>query len=128
MRLTLTALFFYDAKVLLGTVENNNQTEKSVCLVGYRINGVDYWIATDRRDLTAEQIAQIYKLRWNIEFFFALWKRSLRVYHLIARSKYGLMVQISGGLTSYLLLVIYCHKNHGEPVSIKRVRQLRIQI
>jgi hypothetical protein len=46
----------------------------------------------------------------------------------IARSEHGLMVQILGGLITYLLLAIYCHKNHGEPVSIKRVRQLRIQI
>jgi len=122
------SIVFYDADVLLGTVGNNNQTEKSVRLVGYRVNGVDYWIATDRRDLTAEQIAQIYKLRWSIENFFAWWKRHLRVYHLIARSKYGLMVQILGGLITYLLLAIYCHKNYGEPVSIKRVRQLRIQI
>jgi len=122
------SIFFYDAEVLLGTVENNNQTKKPVRLVGYRVDGVDYWVATDRRDLTAEQIAKIYKLRWNIEKFFAWWKRHLRVYHLIARSEYGLMVQILGGLITYLLLAIYCHKNHGEPVSIKRVRQLRIQI
>jgi hypothetical protein len=118
----------YDSEVLLGTVDNNNQTKKSVRLVGYRVDGVDYWVATDRRDLTAEQIAEIYKLRWNIEKFFAWWKRHLRVYHLIARSEYGLMVQILGGLITYLLLAIYCYKNHGEPVSIKRVRQLRIQI
>ncbi len=102
--------------------------EKPVRLVGYRINGVDYWIATDRKDLTSEQIAKIYKLRWDIENFFAWWKRHLRVYHLIARSEYGLMVQILGELITYLLLTIYCHKNYGEPVSIKRVRQLRIQI
>ena len=119
---------FYDSEVLLGTVDNNNQTKKSVRLVGYRVDGVDYWVATDRRDLTAEQVAEIYKLRWNIEKFFAWWKRHLRVYHLIARSEYGLMVQILGGLITYLLLAIYCYKNHGEPVSIKRVRQLRIQI
>ena len=122
------SIVFYDAKVLLGTVENNNQTEKPVRLVGYRVDNVDYWVATDRRDLTAEQIAQVYKLRWEIEKFFAWWKRHLRVYHLIARSEYGLMVQILGGLITYLLLAIYCHKNHNESVSIKRVRQLRIQI
>jgi len=123
-----SSIVFYDAEVLLGTVENNNQTENSVRLVGYRVDGVDYWVATDRRDLTAEQIAKIYKLRWQIENFFAWWKRHLRVYHLIARSEYGLMVQILGGLITYLLLAIYCHTNHKEPVSIKRVRQLRIQI
>jgi hypothetical protein len=77
------SIVFYDAEVLLGTVENNNQTKKPIRLVGYRVDGVDYWVATDRRDLTAEQIAKIYKLRWNIEFFFAWWKRHLRVYHLI---------------------------------------------
>ncbi|MFH2219326.1 MAG: IS4 family transposase [Pseudomonadota bacterium] len=122
------SIVFYDAEVLLGTVENNNQTQKTVRLVGYHIDGVNYWAATDRRDLTAEQIAQIYKLRWEIETFFAWWKRHLRVYHLIARSEYGLMVQMLGGLITYLLLAIYCHKNHNEPVNIKRVRELRIQI
>jgi len=97
-------------------------------LVGYRVAGVDYWIATDRRDLTAEQIAGIYKLRWRIENFFAWWKRHLHVYHLIARSPYGLMVQILTGLITYLLLAIHCHEKHGEAVSIKRVRELRLKI
>ena len=122
------SIVFYDAEALLGTTENNNQTKKPVRLVGYRVDDVDYWVVTDRRDLTAEQIAQVYKLRWNIEKFFAWWKRHLRVYHLIARSEYGLMVQMLGGLITYLLLAIYCHQNHGEHVSIRRVRQLRIQI
>ena len=122
------SIVFYDAEVLLGTAQNNNQIRESVRLVGYRVDNVDYWVATDRRDLTGEQIADVYKLRWEIESFFAWWKRHLRVYHLIARSKYGLMVQIYGGLITYLLLAIYCHKTHGERVSIKRVRELRIQI
>ena len=47
---------------------------------------------------------------------------------LIARSQYGLMVQILSGLITYLLLAIFCHQQYGEKVSIKRVRQLRIQI
>ena len=114
--------------MLLGTKQNKKQSQKSVRLVGYHIAGVDYWIATDRRDLTAEQIAEVYKLRWNIENFFAWWKRHLRVYHLIARSRYGLMVQILAGLITYLLLAIHCHQNHREPVNIKLVRKLRIKI
>ena len=87
-----------------------------------------YWIATNRYDLSAEQIALIYKLRWDIEKFFAWWKRHLKVYHLIARSEYGLMVQILAGLITYLLLAIYCREQHNEKVSIKRVRELRIKI
>ena len=94
----------------------------------YEVDGVKYWIATDRYDLTAEQIAAAYKLRWDIENFFAWWKRHLKVYHLIARSEHGLMVQILAGLITYLLLAIYCHRQFNERVSIKRVRQLRITI
>jgi len=35
-------------------------------------------------DLTAEQIAKAYKLRWEIETFFAWWKQHLSVYHILA--------------------------------------------
>ncbi len=118
---------FFDAKVLLGT-SNVNQTEKPVRLVGYIVEGKTYWVATDRFDLSAEQVALVYKLRWDIESFFSWWKRHLKVYHLFARSENGLMVQILSGLITYLLLAIYCHEQHGEPVSIRRVRQLRNQI
>jgi len=120
-------IVFYDAIVLLGTA-GINQTEKSLRLVGYEVDNVKYWIATNRYDLSAEQIAAAYKLRWDVENFFAWWKRHLKVYHLIARSEHGLMVQILAGLITYLLLAIYCHEQHNEKVSIKRVRQLRIQI
>jgi hypothetical protein len=121
------SIVFYDNVVLLGT-KGINQTEKELRLVGYRIDGKDFWIATNRHDLTAEEVAQVYKLRWNIETFFGWWKRHLKVYHLIARSEYGLMVQILGGLITYLLLAIYCREQHQEPVSISRVRELRNQI
>ena len=110
--------------VFLGT-SGVNQTKKPVRVVGYKIAGVKYFVATDRYDLTAEQIATVYKLRWNIETFFKWWKKHLKVYHLIARSKYGLMVQILAGLITYLLMAIYCHEQFNEPVSIKRIRQLR---
>ncbi len=119
---------FYDALVLLGT-PNQNQTKMPVRVVGYKIAGVKYYVATDRHDLTAEQIATVYKLRWTIEDFFKWWKEHLKVYHLIARSEYGLMVQILSGLiTYYLLLAIYCRNEFNEKVSVKRVRQLRTAI
>jgi len=121
------SIVFYDAIVLLGT-PGVNRTEKPLRLVGYEIDGIKYWVATNRYDLSAEQIAMIYKLRWDIEKFFGWWKRHLKVYHLIARSEYGLMVQIIGGLITYLLLAIYCHEQYNEKVSIKRVRELRTKI
>jgi len=118
---------FYDSLVLLGT-PGVNQSKEPVRVVGYQIENVKYYVATDRHDLTAEQIATVYKLRWTVESFFKWWKEHLKIYHLIARSEYGLMVQILGGLITYLLMAIYCLKEFNEKVSIKRVRQLRTTI
>lgn len=115
---------FYDAVVLLG-IPGQNQTVRPVRVVGYKIAGVKYYVATDRHDLTADQIATVYKLRWTIESFFKWWKKHLKVYHLISRSKHGLMVQLLGGLITYLLMAIYCREQFNEEVSIKRVRELR---
>jgi hypothetical protein len=118
---------FLDVLALLGTA-NQNQTEKPVRVVGYRVDNKEFYVATDRFDLSAEDIALIYKLRWDIEIFFGWWKQHLNVYHLIARSAHGLMAQILGGLITYLLLAIYCHEEHREKVNINRVRELRINI
>jgi transposase len=103
------SIIFYDAIVLLGQA-GINETKRELRLVGYHVGSKKIWVTTDRFDLTAEQIALIYELRWNIEKFFAWWKRHFRVYHLITRSKHGLMVQILSGLITYLLLAIYCHE------------------
>ncbi len=121
------SIVFFDSIVLLGSPDMN-QTQIPLRLVGYKAGSTEYWIAANRCDLTAEQAAAAYKLRWEIENFFAWWKRHLKVYHLTARSKHGLMIQILAGLITYLLLAIYCHQQFNEKVSIRRVRQLRIQI
>jgi len=118
---------FYDVVVLLGT-KGINQTEQPVRVIGYQVDGKRYWLATDRFDLTADEIMGIYKLRWNIETFFGWWKQHLNVYHRLTRSAYGMMVQLLAGLITYLLLAIYCHDVFDEPVSVKRVRQLRNNI
>lgn len=123
----LSSIVFYDGVCLLGT-KGVNQTEKPVRIVAYRVGRKAYWIATDRHDLSAEDVAVAYKLRWNIEIFFGWWKRHLNVYHLISRSLHGLMVQILAGLITYVLLAIYCHEEYGEKVNIKRVRELRHRI
>jgi hypothetical protein len=60
---------FYDVFALPGTPDVN-QTENPVRLVGYRVDGKKYWVATDLYDITAEEVAYIYKLRWDIEIFF----------------------------------------------------------
>lgn len=120
-----TAIFFF-AQVLLG--DEAHRMAHPVFLVGFKSQGKTYWIATDREDLTAEQITLIFSLRWGIETFFAWWKRHLKVYHLICRNEHGVLLQLLAGLITYLLLVIYFHRRYGERPSLKRLRQLRWDI
>ena len=122
-----TGPVFFDALMRLGS-PRAKQTQRPVRVVGYRVDGKAYWVATSRVDLPATDIALIYKLRWDIEKFFGWWKQHLNVYPLIARSPYGFMIQVLGGLITYLLLAIYCHKHFQERVSVNRVRELRINI
>jgi len=121
-----TPLFFF-AKVRLG--DQAHRMEHPVYLVGFRNRGKAYWVITDRDDLTAEQIAFIFSLRWEIERFFAWWKKHLKVYHLISRNPHGVLLQVLAGFITYLLLVLYFHQTYGEQQpSIRRLRQLRRQI
>lgn len=120
-----TAIFFF-AKVHLGAAAHRMQ--QPVYLVGFRSRGTIYWVVTDRADLTAEQIAFIFAFRWEIEVFFAWWKRHLKVYHLISRNRHGVLLQLLAGLLTYLLLVLYCQQHYGERPSLHRLRELRWQI
>lgn len=125
--LKTSKLIMKDAKVILGSLDSNKTTEP-VRLIIYKVDGTTYYVATNRFDLTAEKIALIYKLRWQVEKFFAWWKRHLKVYHLLSRSEHGLLVQILSGLITYFLFSIYCNNCFKEKVSIRRIRQLRNHI
>ncbi len=111
---------FYDVVVLLGT-PGRNQTASRSDVVGYQIAEVKYYVVTDRHYLTAEQIATVYKLRWTIESFFKWWKKHLKIYHLIARSKYGLLFQMLDGLITYLLMAIYCREQFNGQDEIDKI-------
>jgi hypothetical protein len=118
---------FFFAKVQLGG--EKNRMKHPVYLVGFRVKRKVYWVATSRTDLTAEQIAFIYFLRWEIEKLFAWWKRHLKVYHLISRDRHGVLLQLLAGLITYLLLALYCYQCYGErKPTIRRLRELRRRI
>jgi hypothetical protein len=120
-----TSLFLF-AKILLG--DPAHKMRHPLYLVGFKAEGKIYYIVTDRSDLSAEQIAFIFSLRWAIETFFAWWKRHMKVYHLIGRNEQGLLVQLLSGLITYLLLVIYFHRSYQKAPSLERLRELRWKI
>lgn len=114
---------FFHAEVYLG--DDAHRTRYPVRLIGLRRGRKRFFIVTNRTDLSAFQIAAIYRMRWHIETFFAWWKAHLNVYHLIGRSEHGLFMQLLAGLITYLLLVIYFFQQNGRSPSIHQLRQLR---
>jgi IS4 transposase len=64
-------------------------------------------IATNRLDLPAELIGEIYRLRWMIETFFRMFKQLLGCRHLFSTKPYGVEIQVYCGIIACLLIMLY---------------------
>ena len=61
-------------------------------------------ILSNDLDAPADEIADLYKRRWQIELFFRLMKQTLKIRHFIGRSQNAVRIQVAVALVAYLLL------------------------
>jgi IS4 transposase len=61
-------------------------------------------IVTNDLDAPAQQIADLYKQRWEIELFFRWVKQALRITHFIGVSENAVRIQIAVALIAFLVL------------------------
>jgi IS4 transposase len=61
-------------------------------------------IVTNDLDAEAEEIADLYKQRWQIELFFRWVKQTLRIRHFIGVSENAVRIQIAIALITFLIL------------------------
>lgn len=61
---------------------------------------------TNNLDVTAEQIALLYKYRWRVELFFKWLKQHLRIKEFYGTSENAVKIQIYAAITAYCLVVI----------------------
>ena len=66
--------------------------------------GEEMDLLTNRFDLSAETIAEIYKQRWQIELFFKALKQNLRIKTFVGTSANAVRIQIWTALVAMLLL------------------------
>jgi len=64
-------------------------------------------IATNRLDLPAELISEMYRLRWLIENFFRMFKQLLGCRHLLSTKPNGVEIQVYCGIIACLLVMLY---------------------
>jgi hypothetical protein len=66
-----------------------------------------WYLLTDRFDLSAAEVVQVYAYRWSIELFFRWLKCVLGCRHMFSESAEGFAFQIYAALLATLLLVHY---------------------
>jgi len=67
--------------------------------------GKKYGFLTNRLELSALEVAELYRRRWQIELFFKWIKQNLKIKAFYGTSKNAVLIQIWTALIAYLLLV-----------------------
>ena len=82
--------------------------------------GKEFWFLTNDFDLTAKEIAQAYRRRWDIEVFFRFLKQELNVSHLVSLNKNGIQVILYMTLIAAMMVLIYKKANNIGYKTAKR--------
>lgn len=64
-------------------------------------------LVTNRHDLSAEVIGNLYKSRWEIELFFKWIKQNLKIKKFLGKSMNAVNIQLITALIAYLLVLIF---------------------
>jgi hypothetical protein len=93
-----------DKEVILGCQSTQMQHSVRIIQVIDSSSGELFNIVTNRFDLTAEEIAQIYRLRWTIETFFKWIKQHLKIKKFFGTSFNAVLNQVYSALILFCLL------------------------
>src|SRR3984893_1606249 len=67
-------------------------------------SGKELRIVTNDLDSPAQEIADLYKQRWDIELFFRWIKQTLKIKHFIGVSENAVRIQVAVALIAFLIL------------------------
>lgn len=80
----------------------------------------EFWFITNDFVLSAKEVAQAYRRRWDIEVFFRFIKQELNVSHLVSLNKNGIEVMLYMTLIVAMLILIYKKANQIGYKTAKR--------
>jgi IS4 transposase len=91
----------------------DDKKQKTLCLrkVTYRDEkSRTYQFITNNWDITAEEVALIYKYRWSIELVFKKLKQNFQLHFFYSESENGIKTQVWATLIAHLLLTVLMRK------------------
>lgn len=98
---------FADQEVFLGDEQNGTKMQHAVRLIQTKDReGNDIIILTNCFDLSAKEIADLYRYRWKIETFFKWMKQHLKIKSFYGKSQNAVYTQIWIALITYCLQVL----------------------
>ena len=85
-------------------------------------------VLTNDLDAPAQQIAELYKRRWQIELFFRLMKQTLKITCFLGRSENAVRIQIAAALVAFLLLHLLQQITKAKHGFLELVRLVRANL
>ena len=100
-----------DAEIELTVCKSRKDYPENLRLVRYYDEEQDreFMFLTNAMDLTAQQVADLYKNRWQIELFFKWLKQHLKIKKFWSTTENAVRIQISAAITAYCLVAILQH-------------------
>ncbi|MFQ6056520.1 MAG: IS4 family transposase [Methanosarcinales archaeon] len=91
--------------------------------------GEELLFLTNRFDLSALEVCELYRLRWEIEILFKWLKQYLKINKFISYSPNGVMIQIYMALITHILILLYRQKNRLNHLGLlETLRIIEVQI
>ncbi len=73
-------------------------------------SGNDFVFYTNNRDVSAEQVALLYRYRWRVELFFKWMKQHLHIKEFFGHNENAIQIQIYTAISAYCIVAIAEHK------------------
>ena len=110
--------------------EEKVETEFRLVVIKNEKTDREFWFITNEFELSAKEIADYYRKRWDIEVFFRFMKQELNLSHLVSMNKNGIEVMVYMTMIASMLLLIYKKANNLGYKTAKRriVMELRDMI
>lgn len=80
-----------------------------------------FYFLSNHFGLSAQQIAQLYQKRWDIEVFFRFLKQELNFTHLLNRSENGIRIMLYMSLIAAMLILLYRHFNKTKGYKMTKI-------
>ncbi len=119
-----------DSEILLADYITSKKYKEKLRLVKFydEKEGSEFAFLTNAFHLSALQVANLYKNRWQIELFFKWLKQHLKIKKFWGTTENAVRIQISAAITAYCLVAIVQHDMHLERSTYEVLQILSISL